>query len=782
MEVIEGTVERVTYRNEENLYTVARFLPGGCDRAITVVGTMPRIGVGENLRLEGVWTRHPIYGEQFRVERSYVTPPTSIHGLERYLSSGIIKGVGPATAARLVKELGVSVLDVIENEPHRLTSVPGIGQEKAARIHKAVKDLKNVHRIMAFLQGYDLGIGLASRIYRHYRDATAEVIQENPYRLAEEVHGFGFKLADKLALKMGIEPTSPKRIDAAIVFALKQLAEQGHTYAPEPLLYERVRAMIPELDPTDFRAALSGLEAERKIVRESVLEMAERFEDEWADARCAYLSFLYRSESDVAERIRDLVLASQRLFKFEVDDEIKASEEAAGISLSEEQRAALRMALQNRVSVITGGPGTGKTTLIRCLVRILRERGISFELTAPTGRAAKRLEQVTGCEAKTIHRLLEYKFEAGGGWNFARNRSRRLEARVVIVDEASMVDIQLARALVEALPRNGSLLLVGDKDQLPPVGPGNFLGDLIGSGVVPTASLSEIHRQARESMIVVNAHKINSGEFPVLRRVWAAGSRQTANVKETAVGDGAGITSVTTQQSGNSKETALSSGDFWFIGEDDPDRVRDLIVEMVAVRLPGMGFDPFSDVQVIAPMKKGKAGVEELNEALREVLNPSGPGKHEIRAQGAVFREGDKVMQIVNDYNKEVYNGDWGRIEAVDLEEGEVVVDFDGANCGSVRYDSSELDELTLAYATSVHKSQGSEYPVVVMPVVTQHFIMLRRNLLYTAITRAKRLVVLIGSKRAVAIAVNQGRGDRRLTALVKKLRQGFAEDVGAMT
>ncbi|HHY39360.1 MAG TPA: ATP-dependent RecD-like DNA helicase [Clostridia bacterium] len=755
MEVIEGTVERVTFRNEENLYTVARFLPGGCHRAITVVGTLPRISVGESLKLEGVWTRHPIYGEQFKVERSYVSPPTSPHGLERYLSSGIIKGVGPATAARLVKEFGVSVLDVIENEPDKLTCVPGIGQEKAARIHKALKDLKNINRIMAFLQGYDLGIGLASRIYRHYGDATVEVIRENPYRLAEEVYGFGFKLADRLALKMGIEPTSPKRVRAAVIFALKQLAEQGHTYAPDPLLYEKVRAMVLDLDPTDFKAALSDLEEDKKIARESIPEAAERFDDEWTDVRCSALSFLHRSESDVADRIRDLVLASQRLFRFDVDDEIKAAEEATGISLSEEQRGALRTALQNRVSIITGGPGTGKTTLIRCLVRILQERGISFELTSPTGRAAKRLEQVTGCEAKTIHRLLEYKFEANGGWTFARNRSRRLEAKVVIVDEASMIDIQLARALVEALPRNGSLLLVGDKDQLPPVGPGDFFGDLIESGVVPIFSLNQIHRQAKESMIVVNAHKINSGEFPILRQVWAKGSEPTEEV---------------------------SPGDFWFIGEDDPDRVRDLVVEMVAVRLPKMGFDPFSDIQVIAPMKKGKAGVEELNEALKEVLNPSSPGKREIKTQGVMLREGDKVMQIVNDYNKEVYNGDWGRVVAVDLEEGEVLVDFDGANCGKVRYDLSELDELTLAYATSVHKSQGSEYPVVVMPVVTQHFVMLRRNLLYTAITRAKRLMILIGSKRAVAIAVNQGKGDRRLTTLVKKLRRGLLEGVEAIT
>jgi exodeoxyribonuclease V alpha subunit len=765
LEVIEGTIERVTFRNEDNLYTVARLLPGGCRRTITVVGTMPHVAVGESLRLEGTWTRHPVYGEQFKVERSNVTPPATLHGLERYLASGIIKGVGPATASRLVKEFGLSTLDVVENEPERLATVPGIGEIRAARIHKAVKELKNVHRTMVFLQEYDIGLGLASRIYRHYGEATAEVIRDNPYRLADEVHGIGFKLADKLALNMGIEPDSPKRLNAAVVFALKKLSEQGHTFAPDPILYERVRSIIPDLEPEDMRGVLSGLGEQRKIVREiPPLEYSEAFGDEWEGARCNYLHYLHRSETEVADRVRDLVSASQQLFEYEVDDEIRSAEEAAGFTLSNGQRASLKKILQSRVAVITGGPGTGKTTLIRCLVQILKGRGISFELAAPTGRAAKRLEQVTGCEAKTIHRLLEYRFEAGSGWGFARNRSRRLEARVVIVDEASMVDIPLAHALLSALPRNGSLLLVGDKDQLPPVGPGNFLGDLIASDVVPTAVLNEIHRQARESMIVMNAHKVNSGEFPVLRQIWAKGAPAIggeANPDECSNPD--------------------APGDFWFIGEDKPERVRDIIVETVSARLPSMGFDSFSDIQVIAPMKKGGAGVEELNEALRGALNAPHAGKREIRSQGMVFREGDKVMQVVNDYRKEVYNGDWGRIKSIDLEEGLILVDFDGTDGPAVSYDISELEELTLAYAISVHKSQGSEYPAVVIPLVTQHFIMLRRNLLYTAITRAKHLVVLVGSKRAIAIAVNQGKSDRRMTDLTRKLKQGLPEYMGAM-
>lgn len=734
MQLLEGTVERITFRNDETLYTVARFKVGRREGPVTVVGNFPSIIVGESLRLEGEWITHPEYGRQFKVNKAETMIPATVNGLERYLGSGLVKGIGPKTAKKLVERFGLDILDIIEQDPRRLTELPGISISKAERIQAAYLEQKEMKDVLIYLQGHGISATYAVKIYKHYRDQTMAIVQQNPYRLADEVFGIGFKTADKIAQQLGVDPSSPHRLASGLQYVLGELANDGHTYVPATELLSQ---------------AAENLEVEAHLLQEPLLKLAENrqvFIEADADEQRVYLAPFFYAETGVARLLRTLThgqpLATQlalggleRMVEEQTNQEIDQAERAQEITFAPEQREALRRALSVGVVVITGGPGTGKTTIVRALLELYQLRGAKVLLAAPTGRAAKRMTEATGRPAKTIHRLLEYSFVAGEGMNFARNEENPLEADVVILDEVSMVDLLLMYNFLKALPPSCRLVLVGDRDQLPSVGAGNVLKDIIASETIPTVTLKTIFRQAQQSMIVVNAHRINQGELPLLNE------RQA---------------------------------DFFFMEEETPEKALPLILDLCARRLPNyVKVDPLDGIQVLAPMRRGAVGVETLNHELQQALNPANPRqKPELRVAGTVYRLGDKVMQIRNNYQKNVFNGDIGRITQIDSEEGELTVDFPEAEgVHRVSYELTELDELVLSYAVSVHKSQGSEYPVVVMPVMTQHFMMLQRNLLYTGITRAKRLVVLVGSKKALAIAVSNNRVADRYSRLAERLR-----------
>ncbi len=758
-ESLEGTLERVTFYSEESGYTVGRLRTapaassgpgrGGDPPLITFVGHFPALRVGEDLRLEGEWVEHPEYGRQFRVTHHQVILPQTAEGIERYLASGFIKGIGPATAKRLVKHFGQDVIRVLEEEPSRLDEVEGIGALRARKIAAAFADQKGIKDVMLFLQSVGVTPALAVRIYRHYGDGAVSALRENPYRLADEVFGIGFKTADRIALQMGITPTSPDRIRAGLRFALAQYAQDGHVFGPRARLARGVAEWL-EIDPDLVSAEIDTLAALGTIKTEPLDN----------EDQAVYLAAFHHAEAAVADKIRRLALAGEASgdpgrgassegargaardaarLRAASPDEVAAAAAAAGIELSAEQSLAVAEAFGHGVMVITGGPGTGKTTIINCLLRVSRARGLTVILAAPTGRAAKRMAEATGAEAKTIHRTLEVIFSPLGGLEFQRNEENPLDADVVIVDEVSMVDLVLMHHLLKAIEPPTRLVLVGDADQLPAVGPGSVLRDFIDSEALPVVRLTRIFRQASESLIVVNAHRINQGQLPVL----------------------------------NEKER-----DFFFIEEEVPEKILETVVSLCTKRLPERlaqttpGFDPFTDIQVITPMRRTVIGVENLNAELQKALNPPGWGKAEIGGRSFVLRTGDKVMQIRNNYTKEVYNGDIGVIRAVDQEDGQVAVAYP-ADSGPrvVVYEREDLDELVLAYATTVHKSQGTEYPVIVMPISTQHYVMLQRHLLYTAITRAKRLVVLVGTKKALAIAVRNDKFERRYTRLADRLR-----------
>ncbi|HHY31741.1 MAG TPA: ATP-dependent RecD-like DNA helicase [Firmicutes bacterium] len=758
MPSIQGTVERITYRNEDNFYTVARVActhmdaagpetpsalgrahgrapgdgrPGGARwprRAlpVTIVGTFPFISVGETLALEGEWVEHPEYGRQFKVKSYESVVPATQKGIEKYLGSGLIKGIGPVTAKKLVSHFGLATLDVIEHHPERLTEVEGIGPVKSAVIARAFQEQKEIRKVMLFLAGHGVSPTLAVKIYRRYGDASVQAVRENPYRLADEIHGVGFKTADKIASQLGIEPTSAERIAAGVLYVLNELAGDGHVYYPEEsLLAEAAKTLGVEQDLV--ARVLPALEERGAIVRDTV-----------EGEKAVYLAYLYRAETSVAERLMALAGRSPKPLTVELDRLLGELERRDGVRLSGEQRTAVEKAVRRGVLVLTGGPGTGKTTTVRTILRILESAGLRVALAAPTGRAAKKLAETTAREAKTIHRLLGVSF-GQGQMSFEHNEGAPIDADAIVLDETSMVDIQLMSHFLAAVRPGTRLVLVGDADQLPSVGPGSVLRDVISSGAVEVVRLTEIFRQARTSMIVTNAHRVNRGEMPLLNKNLAEGAK----------------------------------ADFFLIAEDDPEKVAALVKDLVTRRLPAyVGCDPIDDIQVMAPMRRTVTGVENLNVLLRDALNPAAAGKHEIRMGGLVLREGDKVMQIRNNYDKMVFNGDIGRVVKVDEEDQEVVVAFvepDGTR--RVTYEQHELDELVLSYAISVHKSQGSEYPVVVMPITTQHFIMLQRNLLYTAITRAKRLVVLVGTAKALAIAVKNSTQDRRCSGLAERLR-----------
>jgi exodeoxyribonuclease V alpha subunit len=720
LDTVEGVIERVTFRNDDTMYTVARVTCRD-GREITAVGSMPTAVVGQAVRIHGTWVSHKTYGKQLKVEQVETIAPATLVGIEKYLGSGLIKGIGPATARSLVKAFGLDTLAVIEQRPEALLSVAGVGPKKAERIRRAVEEHRAVQQVMVFLQSHGVSPAYAARIFRRYGDRSIDVVSRNPYQLADDVPGIGFRTADKIAREVGIAPDSPHRAASAVKYWLSRCADDGHCYQPRA---DVVAAVAQELkvDAARVEDAIEALKGQGHVFVED-------------DA--VYLAPFFHAERGVSARLTEL--AHARMWQLDkVDSEsLDAVQASAGIRLGRAQREAIERAFVSGVMVLTGGPGTGKTTTLRVLMDLLEARKMKVQLAAPTGRAAKRMAEATGRRSRTIHRLLE--FEPGEeGWRFGRGPSNPLECDAVVVDEVSMIDIILMYNLLKAIKPGCRLLLVGDADQLPSVGAGNVLRDIIASGVVPVVNLDEVFRQAAGSMIVTNAHRINRGEFPEFR----------------------------------------GAQDFVFVEEPDPERAAAAVVNMVAQRLPcRLQCDPVDDIQVLSPMRRSLTGVDNLNVLLREALNPPRAGAPELRGGGGAFRRGDKVMQVRNNYERRVWNGDVGRVVWVDPEECQIRVRFsDPEGDRDVIYDQGDLDELVMAYCVSVHKSQGSEYAAIVVPVSTQHFVMLQRNLIYTAVTRAKRMVVMVGTKKALAIAIRRAEVGQRRTRLARRLQEADAE------
>ncbi|PKL49840.1 MAG: ATP-dependent RecD-like DNA helicase [Nitrospira bacterium HGW-Nitrospira-1] len=709
---LQGQLERITYHNEENHYTIAKLKVKGQRALVTIVGCLVSMTPGEVLRLKGSWDAHPKYGEQFKVVSYETVTPATVKGIERYLGSGLIKGIGPVMAKRLVNKFGLETLDIIEKDVERLKEVEGIGEKRIDMISAAWAGQKEVRDVMLFLQGHEVSSTYAAKIYRQYGKASISVVKENPYQLADDIFGIGFLIADKIAGKLGIPKDSEMRAEAGILYVLRKLADDGHVYYPyEDLIAESMK--ILDIDTGIITCALKKIAAAHRVVIED---------------SAVYLAEFYAAEVGIAVSLKTILDTQKSIICLDGDAALKSVQEELKINLAEKQIQAVSESLDKKVMVITGGPGTGKTTIINAILRIYRRSGWRVLLAAPTGRAAKKMSEAAGCEAKTIHRLLEFSPKSRG---FRKNELERLDADLIIIDEASMVDTVLMYHLLRAVRPEAAIILVGDIDQLPSVGAGNVLKDIIESDRIPTVRLNKIFRQAKESMIIVNAHRINSGEFPYI----------TAD--------------------------RASPRDFYFVELEDPEKVLGMIIHMCRNRIPErFGFHPLNDIQVITPMHRGIVGASNLNAALQKELNAS-PAK-ELQRGGRIFKTGDKVMQIRNNYDKDVYNGDIGRIASIDRETQEVTVNFDGRPAA---YDFADLDEIVLGYAVSVHKSQGSEYPVVVMPLLTQHYLLLQRNLLYTAITRGKKLVVIIGTKKALGIAIRNNKQQLRYTRLKKRLK-----------
>jgi exodeoxyribonuclease V alpha subunit len=733
---LDAVLERITYANQETGYTVARVATGRSTDLVTVVGPLLGAQPGESLRLRGRWTSHPQYGRQFEVETYQTVLPATIQGIRRYLGSGLIKGIGPKMAERIVHHFGEATLRVIEEEPARLVEVPGLGPKRTVMITAAWEEQQAIKEVMVFLQGVGVSTSLAVRIYKTYRDDAINVVRHEPYRLAADVWGIGFKTADTIAQSLGIPHDSPDRVKAGLQFALSEASEDGHCYLPEAELVDSAARLL-NVDAELAGACLKELVAEEGVVAESLPAAAVSTGDPAGTGRAVWLVPFHRAEVALAAGLLRLLNApSDRLAGFQAVDWTVALDwlrRTIGVTLSPEQEAAVCLALTQRVAVLTGGPGCGKSYSVRAVVALARAKRAKVLLAAPTGRAAKRLSELAGLEAATLHRLLQLR----PGGDAAFDRDRPLEADLVVVDEASMLDVLLANKLVKAVPPGAHLLVVGDVDQLPSVGAGEVLRDLLAADTLPRVRLTQVFRQAQRSGVVTNAHRINAGQPPVTRGL----------------------------------------DDFFLFAEDDPERVADLVVDVVAQRLPRrFGLDPTRDMQVLCPMHRGPAGAGVLNERLQAALTPARAGLAERRFGGRVYRVGDKVMQLRNNYDKGhggVFNGSVGVVTALSLEDQELRVLLDEDE--EVGYGFDELDELTHAYALSIHRSQGSEYPCVVIPLVMGAWLMLQRNLLYTAVTRAKRIVVLVGSKRALAKAVRTQGAGRRHTALAERLRRGRA-------
>lgn len=751
---LRGSVERITYYNAENGYSVVRLRPDSRrmlpyahgarrDQLATVVGKLPEVQPGEWLRMEGQWTRHAQHGWQFSAENIEQGRPSTTEGIKRYLGSGLIRGIGPKMAERIVDRFGEQTLDVIDKDPDQLLNILGIGKKRVVGIKKAWGEQRAIKEVMVFLQSHGVTVGLAIKIYKQYGDDALTTVQETPYKMVNDIDGVGFKTADKIAKALGLAHDSADRVEAGIAYTLNKMASEGHVYVPQHEL-EPKSAEILTVQRTRVTEVIDQLEHSELVKRETIKREEGSGGGEPSNQQPAgelvlqeekaiYLTSLYYSEIGVTNKVRKLVehptsRVRGGLRNISAGSLLPTLEKRNGIQLAAKQREGVLAAIRHKVTILTGGPGTGKTTTLRTLLDLLDNMGRTYALGSPTGRAAKRLTEATDRTAKTVHRLLD--FQPGTG--FGRNGYNPIDADMIIIDEASMLDLSLANNLLKAIGPDSHLLLVGDVDQLPSVGPGDVLNDLIESGVTKVVRLAVVFRQSAQSLIIQNAHRINEGKFPL---------------------------------------TSPSSTDFFIFIKEEPAAAADLLVNIVQQRVPlKFGFNPITDIQVLAPMYNGKMGVSNLNGKLQKALNPPGRGKIERQQGGRVLRVGDKVMQVVNNYDKHVFNGDIGRITHIDLVQQTIMLDVDGA---PVAYDFMELDELVHAYAISVHKSQGSEYPVVVIPITTQHYLMLRRNLIYTAITRAKKLCILVGTRKAIRIAISNDRATQRHTALDWRLQKG---------
>ncbi len=712
MEQLYGIVERITYQNEENGYTVLKCRAKGYQELVTAVGSMPEVHVGSVLKLGGSWRMDAKYGRQFSVEHFEETLPASAYGIEKYLGSGLVKGIGPKFAHRIVKQFGKDTLDIIEEQPERLLEVNGIGQIRVERIRKSWQDQKEIKNIMLFLQGHDVSTSHATKIYKTYGNESIQVVQENPYRLADDIWGIGFRTADTIAEKLGFDHEKTVRLRSGLLYTVNRLAEDGHCYVTHEQLME-TGAELLEVERDRLQTVLAEMLQKQDLI-------AEQTESgEWI----YYLPPFYHAELGTARRLQEIAQQPGCL-RIRTEGLAERIQKRTGMRYDEIQMQAMRTAAQSKVLILTGGPGTGKTTTTLGMISAFRDAGAKILLAAPTGRAAKRLSEATGMEAKTIHRLLEFKPPEG----YQRNAENPLEGDVLIVDECSMIDLMLMYSLLRAVPDSMTLILVGDVDQLPSVGAGNVLRDIIASDCFPVVRLTRIFRQARESRIILNAHRINAGQMPDLS---------------------------------NGKNS-----DFFFIEEEDPETAAKRITELVRWKLPRYYSLAPTEIQVLTPMQRGVIGAANLNQVLQEAVNP---GEEGLRRGGILYKPRDKVMQIRNNYEKEVFNGDIGTVCALDPENRSLTVRFDGRE---VEYDVTELDELVLAYATTIHKSQGSEYPIVVMPLLMTHYIMLQRNLLYTGVTRAKKGLILVGTKKAIALAIRNMTVRRRNTRLKERIRK----------
>ncbi len=717
--VLEGSLEKVVYEDRDGTFVVARVsLEGG--EEITAVGSFSAIP-GTRVTLRGKWAKSPRYGLQFHVDSAEIHPPSDLDGLIQYLSSGVVPGVGPVMARRLVEHFGKEILRVLDRESQRLSEVPGIGPARVASICQAWEAQRGVREVMVFLQGHGVSPAFAHKIYKIHGRETIARVSENPYRLIREVVGIGFKKADAIAMRMGLSPTSMARCRAGIIHVLQTMGEEGHVFCPKGELMASARELLEV-----------PMECLEEALKRSALDGEVMVEQRGEEEPRVYLRWLYEAEVETAQALAR-IRGKKGLEREGNADQLGQAGAHGQMELNQQQREIIRMGLKEPLLVVTGGPGTGKTTAMRALLETAQRQGKRVVLAAPTGRAAKRLSEATGHEARTIHRLLEFQ---PGTRKFLRNRQRPIQADLILVDEASMIDLPLMYHLTQAVPSSASLILVGDVDQLPSVGPGNVLRDIITSGRARVVVLQEVFRQSARSQIVLNAHKINKGEMP--------------------------------QWSWEGKEDL---SDFYFISQADPLQIQKTIMTLCLDRIPlRFGLDPRKQIQVLTPMHKGPLGTEELNRLLQERLNP---GRKGIPRGAQVLAEGDRVMQVRNNYEKEVFNGDIGTVTRVDRSAGTLWVLFEDLE---VQYGPGDMDELALAYAVSVHKSQGSEYPAVVLPVVTQHYLMLQRNLIYTGITRARQLVVLVGTIKALAIAVKNDQIRHRHTGLKERLQQVIQE------